>query len=357
MKFGINLFPTVSPAEKSAAQHFDESLRLTELAEELGFDHVKTVEHYFTSYGGYSPDPVTFLAAAAARTSKIRLVTGAVIPAFTHPIQLAGKLAMLDNISHGRLSVGFGRAFLPDEFAAFGISMDESRARFTEGVEVCRLLWSEENVEWHGEFARFGPVTLLPRPFQQPHPPILVATAITPESCDAAGAAGYGVMLVPSINKTEKVQDMLARYRKAWSEEGHDPATQDVHMSYNCYLAEDSETALTLGKRYSDRTNEALAAAVEPWTRTRSEAYRGYEQIVERVRNSDFTKQVHDGKALVGSPEEVLNQVRRIRSWFGDVTISLQVISGNMPFAESARSMRLFAEHVLPAFGPAGDNA
>src|SRR5947209_1295372 len=127
MKFGINLFPTVGPAEKSAGQHFDECLRLARLAEELGFDHVKTVEHYLTPYGGYSPDPVTFLAAAAARTSTIRLVTGAVIPAFTHPVQLAGKLAMLDNIAKGRLAGGFGRAFLPDEVTGFQVASDQRR--------------------------------------------------------------------------------------------------------------------------------------------------------------------------------------------------------------------------------------
>src|SRR5947207_76212 len=254
MKFGINLFPTVSPDEKSAAQHFDEALRLVELAEELGFDHVKTVEDYFTPYGGYSPDPVTFLAAAAARTSKIRLVTGAVIPAFSHPAQLAGKLAMLDNISLGRLSVGFGRAFLPDEFEAFEISMDESRQRFADGVEACRLLWSEEDVEFKGAFHRFGPVTLLPRPYQRPHPPILVATAITPESCVAAGRSGYGLMMVPSINKVEKVQEMLGLYRAAWTEAGHDPDGQDVHMSYNCYLAEDATLAHERGKTYSEHT-------------------------------------------------------------------------------------------------------
>lgn len=66
MKFGINLFPTVGPEDKSGVQFFDDCLALAERAEQLGFHHVKTVEHYFSAYGGYSPDPVTFLAAAAA---------------------------------------------------------------------------------------------------------------------------------------------------------------------------------------------------------------------------------------------------------------------------------------------------
>lgn len=180
MEFGINFFPTVGPEEKPADVYFDEALRLVELAEELGYDHIKTVEHYFFKYGGYSPDPVTFLAAAAARTSRIKLVTGAVIPAFTHPLKLAGKLAMLDNISKGRLQVGFGRAFLPDEFDAFELAMDESRPRFLDGLRACQKLWSEENVVWDSEFHKFGPVTLLPRPYQRPHPRILVARPSRP---------------------------------------------------------------------------------------------------------------------------------------------------------------------------------
>src|SRR6266540_4586187 len=133
MEFGVAFFPTMGPDEQAASAYYDDSIRLAELADDLGFAHVQIVEHYFTPYGGYSPDPVPFLAAVAARTSRIRVTTGAVLPAFAHPIQLAGKLAMLDNLSHGRLDVGFGRAFLPGEFEAFQTSMGESRARFEEG--------------------------------------------------------------------------------------------------------------------------------------------------------------------------------------------------------------------------------
>ncbi|TBL30487.1 LLM class flavin-dependent oxidoreductase [Verrucosispora sp. SN26_14.1] len=350
MKFGINLFPTVGPQDKPAGQYFSESLRLAELADELGFHHVKTVEHYFSPYGGYSPDPVTFLAAAAARTRRIRLVTGAVLPAFTHPVKLAGKLAMLDGISGGRLDVGFGRAFLPDEFHAFGIPLDESRARFDEGVAACTLLWTTENAVWEGRFHRFGPVTLLPRPVQQPHPRILVATAKSPESAEAAGRNGHGVMLVPSINSREQVQDVLALYRKAAAANGVTPTDEDVHMSYNAFLAEDPDEARRLGRGYSEQSHRTLADAVSAWAHTRSADYPGYEKIVERVGKGDFDRQVAAGKALVGSPEQVIAAVENIREWFGDVTLSLQVVSGNVPYEQAARSLRLFATHVLPRF-------
>jgi alkanesulfonate monooxygenase SsuD/methylene tetrahydromethanopterin reductase-like flavin-dependent oxidoreductase (luciferase family) len=351
VKFGINIFPTVGPRQKAADQHFDESLRLAALADRLGLHHVKTVEHYFSEYGGYSPDPVTFLAAAAARTERIRLITGAVLPAFTHPVKLAGKLAMLDNISRGRLEVGFGRAFLPDEFEAFGVSMDESRARFDEGVEACRRLWAEEDVVWSGTFHRFGPLTMLPRPYQRPHPRILVATAKSAESAQRAGSNGYGVMLVPSINRREDVIDTLALYRKAAADGGHEIVDEHVHTSYSCYLAESEEEALRNGRHYAKQSHAALAAAVSSWSRTRSDQYPGYEKIVERVGRSDFDRQVRENKTLVGTPDQVREQIESIREAFGEITISLQIISGDMPYAESERSLRLFAEHVLPHFG------
>jgi alkanesulfonate monooxygenase SsuD/methylene tetrahydromethanopterin reductase-like flavin-dependent oxidoreductase (luciferase family) len=349
MRFGVNFFPTAGPADKDGVQHFREALRLATLAEELGFDHVKTVEHYFFRYGGYSPDPVTFLAAVAALTSRVRLVTGAVIPAFTHPLKLAGKLAMLDNLSAGRLDVGFGRAFLPDEFAAFEIPMDESRPRFDEGVAVCRRLWAEEDVVWEGQFHRFGPVTLLPRPHQRPHPPVLVAASISPESYEAAGRSGFGLMVVPSIHKLENLQELLGLYRKAWAAAGHGPGEGPVHMTYNCYLAEDADEAARLGRVYSEHTNAALAEAVASWATTRSSGYSGYEKIVDKVTGSDFGKQLAQHKVLVGDPDQVLETLAVIREWFGDVTISLQVISGNQPAQESERTMRLFARHILPA--------
>ena len=116
----MQFFPDVRPEEKSARAYFQEALDLAEEADRLGFSHIRIVEHYFHHYGGYSPNPIVFLAAAAQRTRRARLVTGAVLPAFNHPLKLAGEIAMLDALVRGRLDVGFARAFLPHEFRRFG---------------------------------------------------------------------------------------------------------------------------------------------------------------------------------------------------------------------------------------------
>ena len=239
MKFGIDFFPDAAPDRLTARQYFEDALALAELADGLGYDSVKIVEHYFTSYGGYSPDPCLFLAACSQRTRRLRLVTGAVLPVFNHPLKLAGQLTMLDAISGGRLDVGVARAFMPYEFDAFGISMEESRARFEEGVEALLRLWTEENVTFEGRFHRFRHVTSLPRPTQTPHPPLWVAAVVSPESFVWAGERGYNMMVVPYLGEHHELAEKLELYRQAYRVHGHEAARGpgEVMMVLHLYVA------------------------------------------------------------------------------------------------------------------------
>src|SRR5271165_3696067 len=219
MEFGVQFFPAVGPALKSPAQYWGEALQLTRLADQLGYAHVRTVEHYFHSYGGYSPDPLIFLSAAAAITSRIRLVTGAVLPVFNKPLKLAGQIGMVDAISKGRVEIGFARAFLPHEFARFGISMDESRARFDEGLEQVRRLLEEENVTSAGCFHNLERVTSLPRPTQRPRPSFWIAALSTRDSFENAGRLGHHLMGIPLAGA--QMAELVKVYRDAWRAAGH----------------------------------------------------------------------------------------------------------------------------------------
>src|ERR1700733_9432039 len=182
MEFGIQFFPDVGPQDKAPDVYFNECLALVDLVDRYGYSHVRIVEHYFHYYGGYSPNPIVFLAAAAQRTKRARLVTGAVLPAFNHPLKLAGEIAMLDAISGGRLDVGFARAFLPHEIRRFCRSPDASLARFREGIEQVDLLLREESVTHRGRFHQIENTPSLPRPTQRPRPPFYIAALNTPES-------------------------------------------------------------------------------------------------------------------------------------------------------------------------------
>ncbi|WP_217249452.1 LLM class flavin-dependent oxidoreductase [Streptomyces sp. AC602_WCS936] len=350
MEFGVNFFPVVDPERKSASTYYDESLRLAALAEALEFEHVQTVEHYGSPYGGYSPDPVVFLTAVAARTSRIRLVTGAVIAAFAHPVQIAARLAQLDNLSHGRLDAGFGRGFLPDEFDLFGVDMAESRTRFDEVVDACVALWSGREVRFEGEVHRFGPVTGFPRPYQRPHPPVFVASATSAASCARAGERGHHLQVVPSVTSREQLTAMTAAYREARAAAGHEGPGR-IQIKYTCYLGEDRATALADARAGEENYVRTMAGAVASWASARSEQYPGYEAFVEKVRAFDFDKSLAGHKVLAGTPDEVAAQIETIRGWYGDdLCLSLQFNPGHLPFERAERAVELFAREVAPAF-------
>jgi alkanesulfonate monooxygenase SsuD/methylene tetrahydromethanopterin reductase-like flavin-dependent oxidoreductase (luciferase family) len=351
VRIGVLFFPTVGTADKSAVEYFDEGLRLAEVADDLGYHHLKIVEHYFFDFGGYSPDPVTFLAAAAARTRRIRLCTGAVIPAFAHPIKLAGKLAMLDAISGGRVDVGFGRAFLPDEFAAFEIDIDESRERFDEGVAACVALWSREQVTWEGRFHRFGPVTMLPRPVQQPHPPVYAAVTRSVESVEAAARAGHNLQIIAAVSEPAQVAAMIERYHRVRAEAGHDPATARVQLSYSCFVDEDGAAARAGGRHAEQRYGEKIAEAVASWASVSSTAYPGYDKLAEAAlkQGATFDERVAATRLLAGTPDEVRAQIEQLADWFGEsVDLSLTVHTGHLDASASERTLRLVAEEVVP---------
>jgi natural product biosynthesis luciferase-like monooxygenase protein len=350
MRFGLNFFPTVGPNEKSGQQFYDEALELCERADQLGLNSIKIVEHYFRPYGGYSPDPVTFLAAVSQRTKRIRLTTGAVLPAFNHPIKLAGKLAMLDNLSHGRLEAGFARAFLPEEFDAFEVSMDESRPRFEEGIAAVKRLWTEEDLVWEGRFYRFGPITMLPLPKQRPHPPIWIAAVSTPQSFEWAGQQGYNLMIVPYLSPHQQVAELVKLYRDTWRTAGHPPGREQIQMSFHLYLAEDGDHARREARTYMDDYVAKFVASAEAWAGRQTDQYRGYEQLADMLRSITYDRVLAETKAFIGSPVEVCTQLEQIVGYYGEVEPSLQVTFGNMPHAAARRSLELFAERVMPRF-------
>src|SRR5438045_6589085 len=265
MRFGLNFFPSFRLSDMSTAEYYQQVLGLCERADALGYHSAKAVEHYFHEYGGHTPSPLILLSALAARTRRMRLITGAVIPAFNHPIKLAGELAMVDNMSNGRLDVGFGRAFIPEEFDAFGVSMDESRARFEEGIAVIQRLWTEDRVTHEGPFYRFKDVHLTPRPVQRPHPPVWIAAVSTAESFVWAGQHGYHLMIVPFAGSLERTSQFVQSYREAWAAAGHPPGAEQIQMSFHCYVAETHQAAVEGFKRPVERYVEVFSEAIGSW--------------------------------------------------------------------------------------------
>jgi alkanesulfonate monooxygenase SsuD/methylene tetrahydromethanopterin reductase-like flavin-dependent oxidoreductase (luciferase family) len=352
IEFGIQFFPDIGPEVKSAQQYWDEALRLVDHMDALGYTHLRTVEHYFEHYGGYTPNPHIFLVAASQRTQKARLITGAVLPVFNHPLKVAGEIGMVDAISNGRLECGFARAFLPHEFVRFGVSVNESRERFEEGVEAVRRLLEEENVSFAGRFHRFENVTSLPRPTQTPRPPFWVAALATPESFERAGAAGYSIMAIPMAGG--KMRELIGVYRRAWRGAGHRGEGR-VMLAFHMFCHPDGRKAREIARAPLNRYLKSLVSAASDWTSgLSSKDYPGYDKIIASLAAETFETQTEKGAAWVGTPAEIIDQIHAFQDMVGAFELaSLQVNFNDIAFEDALASITLFGREVIPHFSRA----
>jgi len=212
------------------------------LAERLGFDCYFLAEHHFHEYG-VVPSPPVLLAAAAARTSRIRLGTAVAVLPFHEPLRLAEECAMLDQLSGGRVALGVGSGYLAHEFAGFGIAPPEKRERFDEALTVLERALSGERFSHHGRYFRYQDVRLNVQPVQRPLP--LWVGILNSEAAYHVGRAGRNLMMVPyaQFDNLDQLGDVVAAYRRGRAEGGRDPDGGDVAVTLHTYVAEDDATA------------------------------------------------------------------------------------------------------------------
>jgi alkanesulfonate monooxygenase SsuD/methylene tetrahydromethanopterin reductase-like flavin-dependent oxidoreductase (luciferase family) len=352
MQFGVQFFPDVRPEDKAARDYFAESLEIAEEAEKLGFTHARIVEHYFHYYGGYSPNPMLFLSAVSQRTKRMRLVTGAVLPVFNHPLKLAGEIAMLDAISDGRLDVGFARAFLPHEFRRFGVSPNESVERYREGIEQVDLLLREENVTHRGKYHSIENTTSLPRPTQRPRPKFYVAALATPESFEFAGRMGYSVMAIPMSGG--KMRELTQTYRDAWRKAGH-PGSGEVMLAFHMFCHKDGDTARAIARAPLNAYLHSLVDAAGDWMEgLSSKDYPGYDKVIAKLKEASMETLAASGAAWIGSPSELIEVISGLSEAFGAFEhASLQINFNVISREDALSSLRLFGTEVLPHFADA----
>ncbi len=349
MEFGIQFFPDVGPLQKSGQEYFHDCLRLAEFADTYGYTHLRTVEHYFHPYGGYSPNPVVFLSALSQRAKTPRIVTGAVLPVFNNPLKLAGEIGMLDSITGGRAEIGFARAFLPHEYERFGISLDESVSRFDEGMEQVDLLLTEENVSHEGKFHSFRDVTSLPRPVQKPRPPFWTAAFTTPESFEKAGRIGNFIMAIPIGGA--QMGELISIYRESWDAAGH-AGRGRVMLAFHMYCAETEDEAIRIARDPLNRYLKSLVDAASDWVGgAASNDYKGYDRMIAALDRETFESQVEKGAAWVGTPDHLVAAIREYSDMIGGFDdASLQVNFNDMSYEDAERSVKLFGEEVMPVF-------
>ena len=235
MKFGLFYLPTHVPQARDVAAHFDDIVEQVLFADAIGIDYVWMVEHHFVRHGGLCAGTYPFLAYLAGKTKRIRLGTGATVLPLNDAVRVAEMAATLDQLSQGRFDLGVGRGFLRDEFDTFGVPMSEARARVEDGVNLIKRAWTEPTLSYDGPFRpRIDGLTILPRVYQKPHPPIWNACFLTQESFVWTAAQGYNLLYV-----AYHVDSVTAGERVHWYIDalpGHGRRIED-HEVCCCYHA------------------------------------------------------------------------------------------------------------------------
>ena len=207
MDFGMFTDFHIRPHMTQAAA-FDESFNQVEAAEQLGMDAVWLAEHHFSPDRSVLASPIVIASAIAARTSRIRIGLAVQVLPLTNPLRVAEEAATVDHISKGRFNFGIGRSGLTKYYQGYNVPYGESRGRFLEALDIILKAWEQEQFSHAGSYFSFTDVTVVPKPLQQPYPPIRVALA-SPDTFTLVGGMGHSVFV--SANTADSPAARTAR--------------------------------------------------------------------------------------------------------------------------------------------------
>src|SRR5690348_630956 len=253
--------------------------------------------------------------AIGARTSNIKIGTAVQVLPLCHPLQLAEEAATVDHISHGRLIFGVGRSGFARTYAAYGVPYAESRERFAETLEVVRRAWTSETFTFEGKYFQYHDVCVVPKPYQQPHPPIRVA-ATSPDTFPAIGAQGFDLFAAVRTGTLSELAPNLAAYREAYSAAGH-PGKGGVFLRVPLYVSSSFDQAVEDTRDSIMGFYRQLGAQLE--ASARESGARAIEQRDVRGRRmqSMSFEDVLEEKVIVGTPEMVISRLRSISDELG----------------------------------------
>ncbi len=353
MRFGW-LTLAMSPSPEEDVTRIDQQIDLVCQAEALGFSDVWLTEHYFTGESVYN-DALLFASALTMRTTRIRIGFAVVQLPFHHPVRLAVQLALLDNLSKGRIDVGVGKGTVYNEyeFVGHGLRSDDSRARMEEVVEILGKVWRETPLTHRGRYFQLQIPELRPRPVQQPGPP-LWRSVISPSSFTECGR--LGVPILTARLPVDRIRERWALYEAGLAEGGHDERTRQRLLAQNAlwrnvYVGETDAQA-------EDELSELLLRTRRHMMHVR-EAYNPHDFRIDPIMLNPWTNPAAsepDALAFVlatgslfGSPARVREQVAELRD-AGVRHLLCQTGFGDMSYEQNLASMRRFGEQVMPAF-------
>lgn len=323
-------------AETSFEELYRHLLDDAQLAERLGYHGVLVAEHHFTNYCAI-PNPLMLAAAIGQRTSRIRIGTAVVVLPLHHPVRLAEDIAQADQLTGGRLEVGFGRGYAPYEFAPLGLDLADSEAAMAGGLDAMDLLWSGPDVASADGRWPFPAITVTPSPAQRPRPPAWYACGSS-QSFGIALDRGLFPFVAVGVRGRGFVEDARRTFEAACAERAVDPGTVRFGAQLLAHHGEDAaemERGAAAG-RLMYRITARLMAGTQ---RVRA----GLVDMSGTEPSSDVpTERIVSG-SLVGDEDHLRSQLAWLRE-LGVTDLSLNFRYGDLDPASVRRSMERVAE-------------
>jgi alkanesulfonate monooxygenase SsuD/methylene tetrahydromethanopterin reductase-like flavin-dependent oxidoreductase (luciferase family) len=338
-----------APQQVTDQQILDEDLALAELVEPLGFDSYWAIDHYITPYG-MTGGVLQHLTYMAGRTSRIDLGTMVTVLPWYEPVQLAHAVSVLDNVLKGRgLSLGVGRGAAVREFDGFRIPMGDARIRYNETLDILRLALEQEWFEYDGEYFKIPKTTVRPK-FRNPGRILerMKAGWASPDSLLLAANAGLG-MLFTNQRDWDRYRQEVLEFNKARAANGWGPLQPTVVVRCACF--EDEAEAWDV---MSTHTLEGESMSLNHYQFDEAERFantKGYEQYATmaiKPWSADEIIEATRRTQAFGTPDQVFDFIKHIQAMTTADEVVLNFKFGDMPAAVAERSIRLFAEKVLP---------
>ena len=351
--------PVARPwTRRSERDAYHEVLEQAVLGEQAGFHSLWTVEHHFLEEYSHCSNPEVLYGAIAARTSRLRLGDGVRLMPFpyNHPVRSAESAAVLDLISDGRVEFGTGRSSTRAELEGFGIDPHTTRELWEEALDVVVAAWTNDVLEWNGRQYKIPPRRVLPKPIQDPHPPLWGATS-SPESHRIMGEKGMGLLSFTIGTPPEELKERIDLYRDGLTRAK--PVGKFVNGRAGTFtmvnVAKTREQARANAAEscewYARHGTEAVAS-VSKWMRELGQASGTY-AYGDALADLDTSFLTYDflessGACIVGTPEACIETAKRYEAAGCDLLLCL-MNPYKVPHRAVMESIELMGKHVIPA--------
>ncbi len=332
MKFGV--FDHLDRGDLPLKDYYEARLKLIEAYDQAGFYAYHVAEHHSTPLG-MAPSPSVFLAAVAQRTRRLRFGPLVYALPLYHPIRLIEEICMLDQMSGGRLEIGFGRGASSIEISFYGLDPAKTQQIYAEGLELIIQGLSKRTLNFRGDFFSFENVPMELEPLQKPHPPIWYGV----HSVDSAERAARKGLHVVSLDPPLETQGFVDRYRQIWQEtKGKRTALPKIGLGRFIVVANTDEEAIRIARR-----------AYPKWHRSFYHLFQLHGGGPVHQRPAELDALVEIGQGIVGSPATVTALLEAQMTQTKANYLVGQFAFGDLSLAESLRSLELFTAHVMPS--------